>query len=110
MKKTKKKKNSQLSTSVLGLPRLLHALRLRDALGRVRPRPLLQAHLHPDPARRLRVRYRVLPGELRVFLFFFLKFFGALFWASFSFFLSLSIFLPFFLSFAFRRKREMERI
>jgi len=57
------KKQKKLPISVVGLPRLLHALRLRDALRGLRPRPLLQAHLHPDPARRVRVCYRVLPGK-----------------------------------------------
>ena len=61
--------------SVVRLPRLLHALRLRDAFCGLRPRPFLQEHLYPGLARRLRVGYRVLPGELGVFLVFLFLFF-----------------------------------
>ena len=63
---TKTLKTSKKNVSAIGLPRLLHALRLRDALGGLRPRPLLQAHLHSDSAGRVRVGDRVLPGELLI--------------------------------------------
>ena len=77
------------SFAAIRLPRLLHALRLRDALRGLRPRPLLQAHLHPDPARRVRVGDRVLPGERGTF--FSLSLSSLLSPLSLSLFLSLSL-------------------